>query len=166
MQSERGQSLMWMSLSSISDSIYLACQTQFFQTLFSCIKPISVLVSLAIFYPRVFVFLLPRWKWAEHLCCPPLFKCCSLPPLAMLLFYLPLTTGSAEPFSLPALGNHTLSQFSVVRHPPWQQMCAQLWTAMAELVCQISHLILLCLVIPLPSPHTHTHTLLLWALLL
>lgn len=46
---------------------------------------------------------------------------------AMLLLCVPLTRGRAKSFFLPALRNHALSQFSAVRHPPWQQMCAQLW---------------------------------------
>lgn len=39
---------------------------------------------------------------------------------------IPLATGGAESLLLPALGNHARSQFRVVRHPPWQQMCADL----------------------------------------
>lgn len=54
-------------------------------------------------------------------------KCSNLPSPAMSLFCLPFTTGRADPSSLSALRNYALSQFSVVRHPPWQQMCAQLW---------------------------------------
>lgn len=56
-----------------------------FQTFFSCIKSVSFLFLLAIFCPRVFVFLLPRWTWPQHLCCRLILKCCS--PLLLPCHY-------------------------------------------------------------------------------
>lgn len=97
------------------------------QTLFPCIKPIFPLSWLATLYPRIFVFPLPKWKSVQSMCVVLSSSSTAVFFLSPCYYSLSLTTGSAEPFSLPALRNHALSQFSVVRHPPWQQMCAQLW---------------------------------------
>lgn len=85
--------------------------------------PFSVRFSSARFFP----FLCPttwclfflQWGENEHRCChlrPILFKCCCFPLLGMLLFALPLTTGSTESFLLPALGNHAHSLDLCVTH--------------------------------------------------
>ena len=55
MQSGRGQSVMWVTLSYLSDSIP-GMPASVCWTLFSCISPTPLLISLAIFYSRVCVF--------------------------------------------------------------------------------------------------------------
>lgn len=73
--------------------------------------------SFSMSHHNMFVFL--QWGENEHRCChlrPILFKSCCFPLLAMLLFALPLTTGSTESFLLPALGNHAHSLDLCVTH--------------------------------------------------
>lgn len=70
-------------------------------------------------YPTTWCLFFLQWGENEHRCChlrPILFKCCCCPLLAMLLFALPLTAGSAESFLLPALGNHAHSLDLCVTH--------------------------------------------------
>lgn len=122
-------------------TIYLQGQVQFCR-----------LLSFSTFHLMLLV-LLQRGE-NEHQCyhpCPILFKCCCFPLLAMLLFALPLTAGSTGSFLLPALGN-TLAVYICASPTMATNVCTALKTAMTELVCQISHLMLLGRVIT-PPPH-------------
>lgn len=88
--------------------------------------------SSADFFPFLHLTIVALFSFTEVkmsnivvVCVPPLWALlCSFPRHAAI----PLTTGSTEPLLLPALGNHARLQLCrVVRHPPWQQMCARLW---------------------------------------
>lgn len=88
--------------------------------------------SSADFFPFLHLTIVALFSFTEVKMSNIVVVC--VPPLWALLFSfprhaaIPLTTGSTEPLLLPALGNHARLQLCrVVRHPPWQQMCARLW---------------------------------------
>lgn len=94
---------------------------------YPCQVQFCMLLSFSISDHMVFVFPSVRWKWASVLSS-------ASHPLQVLLLSSPrhaairLATHRRQRRVLPPASSwKPRSQFRFVRHPPWQQMCAQLW---------------------------------------